>query len=388
MAFEGVHRPKMAPADGQAVVIRESDAPALTEHIPDRLLAAVARFQSLSLTVGTQERYRGNWDKFVGWCDLYGYNALPAHPKVVAAYLAEHAELLNGDGEYEYQPSYLDRWVSALNWVHETNGYIKPGNFPDVSRTMTGIRRDRATAARKAKPLMLDEVRRIIETADLHTFPYGVTNTRDTTIVLLGFAGAFRRSEIAGLQFRDVVRHPQDGLHITLRQSKTDQEGHGLVTALPYGTNPVTCPVCAFARWTKMATLVRTPARGLLIRELREQRIDEHICHQPLPELDLIEPTRPLFQPLSRNGRVTKPTPIAGSTVMKAVTDGVKRIGLDPTAYSGHSLRAGFVTQAKRNGATDDEVMRQTHHVRVETVRTYDRQYNPLINNAVTKVGL
>lgn len=352
------------------------------------LIAKVRELQSRALAPHTQLGYAADWRQFTEWCEITGVPPLPADPLIVAAYLTAAAELLNDRGQSLYSPSTLSRWLAAINKAHETAGHIKPGTSPEVATTIRGIRRSRKTPVKRAKPLLLEDLRRIIETTDVNSFPAGVTGTRDVAILLLGFAGAFRRSEITGLQIRDVALHPQDGLHVTLRQSKTDQDGDGFVTALPFGANPVTCPVCAYIRWLRVSTLMRTPARGPLMRLLREQDRERHICHQPVPELETIVPTRPLFQPLTSAGRTSRQTPITGSTVMGAVTGGVQRIGLDPAPYGAHSLRAGFVTQALRSGATLYEVMRQTHHTRVETVGIYDRQNNPLMNNAVTKVGL
>lgn len=352
------------------------------------MLERVRKFQDQSLSANTRLGYESDWRQFVEWCEFERQRPLPADPLVVAAYLSAAAELLNDRGQYLYAPATLSRWLAAINKAHENADHVKPGVSPEVTKTIRGIRRSRKTPVKRARPLLLDDIRRILETADIRSFPGGVSATRNTTILLLGFAGAFRRSEIANLQVRDMSIHPQDGLHVTLRTSKTDQDADGFITALPYGSNPVTCPVCAYIRWLRISTLMRAPSRGILMKALREQRLDEHICHLSFPDLDLIDPQRPLFQPLARNGRTSRQTPITGTTVMDAVEYGVRLLGLDPAPYGGHSLRAGFVTQALRSGASLYEVMKQTHHTKVDTVGIYDRQDNPLVNNAVLKVGL
>src|SRR5699024_5372093 len=112
--------------------------------------------------------------------------------------------------------------------------------------------------------------------------PAGVIGRRDYAMLLMGFVGAFRRSELAGMTAGDITRHPQDGLHVRLQRSKTDQEGRGSVRALPFGANPATCPVCALKRWlTVLAAYERSGRVGVMKALRRDTDLTVHICRGP-----------------------------------------------------------------------------------------------------------
>ena len=201
--------------------------------------------------VGDEAVYRSDWARFTGWAGERGFPALPAEPLVVAHYLTAAAAEQTGVGRWRYTPATLYRWVSSINQFHTAAGLDPPGRSEIVRRALSGVRRIRATPPLRRSPLLLADIRTLMldlagRAAD---WPAGVAARRDAARLLLGFAGAHRRGELVGLTVADVTLHPADGLHVRLWSSKTDQEAHGQVKALPYGRDPVTCPPCAFVRW-------------------------------------------------------------------------------------------------------------------------------------------
>lgn len=176
----------------------------------------------------------------------------------------------------------------------------------------------------------------------------GLIGTRDRALILLGFAGAFRRSELVGLDVDDCA-FGKDGLTVTLRRSKTDQAGEGRRVGIPYGSNPDTCPVRNLQEWIARA--------GVSVG--------------------------PLFRSITRHGcRLT------GNDVARVVKKLALRAGLDPSKYAGHSLRAGHATSAAIAGASERSIMRQMGHRSVQMVRRYIREGNLFRENSAGKLGL
>jgi integrase len=180
----------------------------------------------------------------------------------------------------------------------------------------------------------------------------GLIGTRDRAMILLGFAGAFRRSELIGLDVAD-CDFGKDGLTITLRRSKTDQDGVGRKIGIPYGSNPDTCPVRAVQAWMEQAAIT----------------------------------TGPLFHSITRHGHL-RPGRLAGIDISRVVKKLAKRAGLDTAKYSGHSLRAGHATSAAIAGASERSIMNQTGHRSVQMVRRYIRDGSLFRENSAGKLGL
>lgn len=321
----------------------------------------------------------GNWRAFTIWCASRAFAPLPADPLVVAAYLAFAANIVRPDGEWAYGATTLSAWLSSINKAHFLAGEPLPGHHQETKLTMEGIRRERRRPINRRAPLLLEDLQRVLPTISINSRPGGVIGHRDRAILLIGFGGAFRRSELAGLELRDVSLHPDDGLHINLRHSKTDQTGLGLIKAIPRGTHPVTCAPCAFVHWSQVLVAAET-GRDVLGFIAQTSSI-AHVCHEVLPRLA----PGPLFRPVMKNGTI-KDRPISGAVVHDMLQRRLKVAGYDEKQYGGHSLRAGFVTQAFREGATHHEIMRQTGHANPATVEIYSREKTPLAHNAVVKI--
>jgi integrase len=313
--------------------------PATLELI--RLAAETRGFLAAAKADSSRRAYRSDWMHFEGWCRRHGLAALPSTPETVALYVTALAA--------SHKPATIRRRLTVISRAHQSNGSPSPASMqqPLVSETLKGIRRTVGTAQSGKRPLYTDQVRAMI-----HALPKGLQGVRDRALLLMGYAGGFRRSELAGLKVGDVALE-KDGLVVTLRHSKTDQEGQGRKVALPFGSQPETCPVRAYQEW------------------LSEARIS----------------AGPVFREVDRHGRVQSRV-LHKDSVGMIVKRAVRRIGLDASAYAGHSLRAGLATQAYRNGANELAIMQQTGHRSLSTVRKYIREGSLFRDNPAHKLGL
>ena len=376
--------------------------------------AAVHEAVQASLADASKRAYRSDWARFTGWATDRGYPFLPAPPAVVAAYVTAAAAEQKSDATFRYAPATVTRWVSSINQVHTAANLEAPGRSELVRRALSGIRRIRKTPPSRRAPLLLADIRGLVDWLELVAggWPAGVAARRDACVLLMGFAGAFRRSELAGLTLADVTLHRADGLHIRLRSSKTDQEAQGRVVALPFGRDPATCPPCAWTRWRELLHAADTAPPGgqrrAIMRVLRRQAsLDRpacgaatdldgrepegrlHVCRTArLPEPG--DPTRPLLRTVHRTG-VIGDRPVTGHAIREIIRRRADEAGYTPDQIrrlGGHSLRAGFVTEAFRQGADAHAIMRQTGHRSHAVLEAYAREHAPLEGNAVTRIGL
>ncbi|MFZ2174373.1 MAG: site-specific integrase, partial [Rhodococcus sp. (in: high G+C Gram-positive bacteria)] len=338
--------------------------------------------------------YASDWDRFVTWCFSHGHTPMPAHPMVVAAYLIDAADTYNQDGDRAYAPATLSRWVAAIGHHHRLAGHPAPIGNEIVAATLSGIRRDYAATGdrprRQAAPLLVDDIVTIVAAARQAVTGWAseVLERRDTALLLMGFAGAFRRGDLADLVCGDASMHRLDGLHIRLRRSKTDQEGAGTTRALPITTSHTSCPPCAYLRWVQVLAAHDSYGRPGVIRLLRNApAFGGHVCKGAVPRTGS---RSPLFRSIQKNGNLSE-TALSGAAIHKAVRRRAAQAGYDSAVVAqlgGHSLRAGFVTQAVRNGRSAQAIMRQTGHTTPAMIEVYTRENAPLIANAVTDIGL
>jgi integrase len=304
----------------------------------------------------------------------------------VAHYIVDRSETLRPDGRWLYSPDSVELWVQAIDKLRWLAGHPRPGRDVYVRQALDGIRKEKPRRRKQARPVTGDVLNRILDSIDLTDPIFGTIGNRDYAMILFGFAGAFRQSELTGLRLMDCTVSEDNVLHAYVRRSKTDQLGVGLTKALPRGIDPRTCCLCAYVRWmTILETAINHP--GWTRRVLAETHISDHICAGAKGVVYELPEEFPLFPQLRRGGTATRlfANPNA---VTQAVHRRVEKIGLDPTQYSGHSLRAGFVTQAYRSGATTHEIMRQTGHRSPSSVEDYSREIDPMLHNAASKLGL
>jgi integrase len=216
-----------------------------------------------------------------------------------------------------------------------------------VRATLAGIRRTLGCAQRRVAPLLPGQLRAISR-----ALPQGTLGLRDRALLLLGFAGAFRRSELAGLEASDLA-FTDDGLEVLLRHSKTDQEGEGQRKGIPFGSDPATCPVRAIKAWLEAAGITEGP----------------------------------VFRSVDRHSKVGSAALDPGS-VARVVKRACSAAGLDPAAFSGHSLRAGLVTAAAKAAKPLPTIMRQTGHKSTAMVLRYVREAELFADNAAAGIGL
>jgi integrase len=300
---------------------------------------AAREFIDQAKAPNTVRAYRSDWRDFSEWCAARGLEPLPALPQAVVLYLSELAG--------RCKTATITRRVSAISQAHQMAGLDSPAGAAAVRAVMAGIRRAKGTAPATKAPALTDDIRVMVA-----SLAGGLLGVRDRALLLVGFAGAFRRSELVALDVRD-AEVTRDGLVLTLRRSKTDQEGQGRKIGIPFGSDPSTCPVRALQAWLEASGI----AEG------------------------------PVFRPVNRHGQL-QPGRLSANAVALVVKRHAAAAGLDPAKYAGHSLRAGLATAAAIGGASERSIMAQTGHRSVNMVRRYIRDGNLFRENAAAKVGL
>lgn len=212
-------RPGRAPVVSTAGRVSTAVEPEIPPAVAKRIAKAVASSRS----EGTRRTYAAGWRRFAGWCEREGHAALPAHPVTVAAYLVDAADTRTETGERAYAVATFGTWIAAINHQHRTTGHLSPSAHELVTATLSGIRREYAAAGDRPRtprdPLLVDDIKVFVSTARKRCRGWAdaVLERRDSAILLLGFTGAYRRSELSELLCGDVTVHRHDGLHIRLR---------------------------------------------------------------------------------------------------------------------------------------------------------------------------
>ena len=303
------------------------------------LSVSAKQFAAASRATSTVTAYRGDWQQFVAWCELEGVESLPASAPTLCNWIAVLAT--------DYKVASISRKVAAVGAAHRTAGLDSPTTSEAVKLTMAGIRRTLGVRQKQARPLTVSDLKRIVT-----ALPDDLAGLRDRAILLLGFAGAFRRSELAALTVED-LSFVDDGVIVLIRKSKTDQEGAGREVAIPTGSSKATDPV---------ATLrARLEASGI--------------------------ESGPLFRSIDRHGNLS-PLALTGHSVGLVVKRSAELVGLDGDLFSGHSLRSGLVTAAAEGGSNEIAIMEQTGHRSSAMVRKYIRRVEAFRNNAASAAGL
>jgi len=398
-----------------ALPVLKADAPTVGDPGHDLDADTVRRVWAAvdaSTAPATKAAYRSDWARFERWATGAGYAVLPASPLAVAAYLTAAAEERKVDGRPRYSCASLSRWASSINQIHTAAGFPAPGRSEVVRRALSGVRRTRKIPPKRRSPLLLADVRTLLEAMRpaMGVWPAVMAAHRDAALLLMGFAGAHRRSELVGLHLSDVTVHPADGLHVKVRSSKTDQEGVGTVRALPYGRDPLTCPPCALIRWRALLLAYGAGGRSAAIAQMRRRGLAaEHRCRsgvgdwnpavtdsasggEPAENDSGVVPVgeRWLFPTVHKTGQPSGKA-MTGDAVAMMIQRRAAGAGYTPAQVDllgGHSLRSGFVTEAFRAGADAHSIMRQTGHRDPKMLEVYAREFAPLTGNAVLKLNL
>ena len=299
--------------------------------LPSVLPSDVQRLIAASLSEGTKKGYQQNIAHFEAW----GGN-IPASAETIAAYLADLAT--------SYKTATIVRRVTALSKAHDAMGAANPTKSELVRATLRGIKRTLGTASKEAKPILREDLFQMLD-----CMGDGTKAMRDTALLLLGFAGAFRRSELRDLDVAD-IEHVRQGIVVTLRRSKTDQNGAGRKIGIPFGRSKW-CPVKQLADWLEHAKIE----------------------------------TGPLFRGINRHGHIAEQR-LSGEAVCVIVKQRAEAAGFDPTGYSGHSLRAGLATSAAMAGASAWKIRQQTGHASDTMLNRYIRDGDMFTSNAAGAV--
>jgi integrase len=296
-------------------------------ELPDTVLGYIRA----SLADNTRRAYLSDLAHFESWG-----GRIPASAETVARYLAAHAGTL--------RIATLVRRIASISKAHQARGVPNPIRSELVRTTLRGIRRTRRCAQRQAKPLLREDLLLVLE-----AMGEGLKDIRDRALLLIGFAGALRRSELVSLDVADVA-HVRRGITLHLRHSKTDQTGRGDRIAIPYGRSRC-CAVLALDAWLGASGITEGA----------------------------------IFRPVDRHGRVHGGR-LSGEAVSIVVRERVAATGLDPVGYSGHSLRAGFATSAAQAGVQAWRIKAQTRHASDAMLARYIREGDLFSDNAVGAV--
>ena len=290
-------------------------------HALDRAQA----FARQATAPATLRAYKADWQHFAQWCARSGFVPVPAEPAVVGAYLASLAE--------SHAPTTIRRRLAAIGKMHRFNGLPWTPAHRDIQEPLRGLLRQHGQAAQTAAPLTLALLRRLLATCDRST-----RGRRDRALLLIGFAGALRRSELVALQVQDVAV-AAEGLRIRIARSKTDPSGQGAEVGLPSGKHADTCPLQAFLAWQAVA----------------KRRAG------------------PLFRRVSKGGRIGSAA-LHPDAVRQILAQRARMAGLESDVcerLSAHALRVGFITEAYGAGVRDEDIMRHTRHRDLRTMRGY-----------------
>jgi integrase len=298
---------------------------------PHELLEKARGYAADAKAPRTRQEYRRAWDAFVSWCERQGRSPLPALPDTVALYLTARAQA--------HTVATIEQDLSAISAAHRVAGLDTPRSAAVVREVRSGIRRRLGVAPKVKAPLLAEELKKVVQ-----ALPRTLAGIRDRALLLLGFAAALRRGELVALEVRD-LEWTEEGLKLTVRRSKTDQEGAGRPIGVPFGKEA--CPVKALKAWLEAAGITEGP----------------------------------VFREVTRHGRVGE-SALSGRSVARIVQRAAKGVGLEPSSYAGHSLRAGLATSAAREGKSERSIMNQTGHKSTAMVRRYIRDAELFRENA------
>lgn len=298
---------------GRDLTFHESQSVLVEAAAPD--LTRATDYARAEKAAATRKAYLKDFELFGLWCQDRGLAVLPITVEAVAAFLADEADR-------SVKPSTIGRRCAAIRYVHslgKDRSSPSPTNDERVKAVVRGIRRTQGVAPRRVLPATSDRVIAMAPRPDGK-----IATLRDRALLLLGFAGAFRRSELVALDLADIEEVPE-GLRVTIRRGKTDQEGAGAVIAIIRGD--VACPVTALLEWLRAANITEGPV-------FRSVRRGDHVQEDRLTDRSV-------------------------ANIIKSHAD---RVGLDPAEFSGHSLRAGFLTSAAKRGASLFKMMAASRH--------------------------
>jgi len=292
----------------------------------------------------TVRAYKSDFNDFSLFCVQNGFKSLPSEPKIVSLYLTHLSTK-------DIKMSTLKRRLVSIGVIHKLKGYYLDTKHPSIIENIMGIKRRKGSVQKGKKPLLINNLKQIINVID-EDKNNEIKTIRDRSIILIGFSGGFRRNEIVSLDYDDLDFVPE-GLKITLKRSKTDQFGEGTLKGLPYFESSQYCPVLSLKKWIKISNIN----------------------------------SGPLFRRFSKGSKLTD-IRLTDQTVALLIKKYLNLVGIDSKNYSGHSLRSGFATSAAESGAEERNIMAMTGHKSPEMVRRYIKEANIFKNNPLNKIKI
>ncbi len=275
----------------------------------------------------TLRAYQSDFKDFSSFCYKNGFNSMPTQPKIIALYITN----LSKTSKF----STLKRRIASISVIHKLKGHYLDTKHPIIMENLHGIKRTLGSRQKAKKPLLINDLKLIIQVIDENKI-------RDKALILLGFAGGFRRSELVNI-VHDDIEFVDEGVKILIKRSKTDQSGEGIIKAIPYFDNKNFCPVLTLKNYIKIKTNTENDEK--------------------------------LFK-------------ISDKSVALIIKKYAQKAGLDSSKYAGHSLRSGFATTAAEFGAEERNIMAMTGHKTTQMVRRYIQEANLFKNNALNKIKI
>ena len=279
----------------------------------------------------TLRAYQADFRDFSIFCSKNGFNSIPTEPKILSLYLTH----LSATSKF----STLKRRIASISVVHKMKGHYLDTKHPIVMENLHGIRRAKGTKQLGKKPILINDLKSIINAIDEFN-KIEKKKLRDKAILLVGFSGGFRRSELVEIEYDD-VEFVSEGVKIFIKRSKTDQSGEGMIKAIPYFENKNFCPVVNLKKWIDYSVI--------------------------------------------KSGKIFN---ISDKSVALIIKKYASLSGLDPNKYGGHSLRSGFATSTAESGAEERNIMAMTGHKTTQMVRRYIKDANLFKNNALNKIKI
>ena len=291
----------------------------------------------------TLRAYKSDFKDFGAFCSRHGLSSLPTEPKIVSLYLTH----LSNNSKI----STLRRRIVSISMVHKLKGHYLDTKHPIIVENLMGIRRVKGSIQKGKKPILINHLKSIINSINEQN-SNETKKLRDKTIILVGFGGGFRRTELISVNYEDLEFVPE-GLKITIRKSKTDQFGEGMLKGLPYFDDENYCPVTNLRKWLEISKIK----------------------------------SGPIFRRFSK-GSVLTENRLTDQSVVLLIKKYLSLAGIENENFAGHSLRSGFATVAADSGADERSIMAMTGHKTTQMVRRYIREANLFKNNALNKVKI
>ncbi len=278
----------------------------------------------------TLRAYKADFRDFALFCQQNGFNSMPSEPKIITLYLTN----LSKSSKF----STLKRRLASISVLHKLNGHYLDTKHPIITENLLGIKRVKGTYQKSKKPILINDLKLIINAINQEN--NSKNKVKNKALVLIGFAGGFRRSELVSVLYED-VEFVSEGVKIFVKRSKTDQSGEGMTKGIPYFSNPNYCPVVSLKKWME-----------------------------------------------ANDAKTGKIFDMSDKNVALTIKKYAAIAGLDKNKYSGHSLRSGFATSTAELGAEERSIMAMTGHKTTQMVRRYIKEANLFKNNALNKIKI